>query len=117
MPARERSMSARPFLDASGGHLSPETWAWLDEQTTEEAVRDPRNRSAEILGGRTRHGWFIWASETPIASVPADLVAVMRYARKRGCDYVLFDCDALPMADLPVLHSDFQDQSIPPATS
>ena len=110
-------MSARRFLDASSGHLSPETWAWLDEQTTDETVRDPRNRSAEILGGRTRHGWFIWASEAPIASVPTDLVAVMRYARKRGCEYVLFDCDALPTADLPVLHSDFQDQSIPPATS
>ena len=110
-------MSARRFLDASSGHLSPKTWAWLDEQTTDEAVRDPRNCSAEILGGRTRRGWFIWASETPIASVPADLVAVMRYARKRSCEYVLFDCDALPIADLPVLHSDFQDQSIPPATS
>jgi len=110
-------MSARRFLDASSGHLSPETWAWLDEQTTDEAVRDPRNRNAEILGGRTRHGWFIWASEAPIASVPADLAAVMRYARKHGCEYVLLDCDALPTADLPVLHSDFQDQSIPPATS
>ncbi len=41
----------------------------------------------------------------------------MRYARKRGCDYVLLDCDALPMADLPVLHPDFQDQPVPPATS
>jgi hypothetical protein len=79
-------------------------------------VRDPRNRSAKILGGRTRHGWFVWASEAPIASVLADLVAVLRYARKHGCDYVLLDCDALPMADLPVSHSDFQDQSIPPAT-
>jgi hypothetical protein len=117
MPARERSMSARQFLDASSGHLSPETWAWLDEQTTDEAVRDPCNRSAEILGGRARHGWFIWASEAPIASVPTNLAAVMRYARKYGYDYVLLDCDALPMADLPVLHSDSQDQSIPPATS
>ena len=110
-------MSVRRFLDASSGHLLPETWAWLDEQTTDEVVRDPRNRSAEILGGRTRHGWFIWASEAPDASVPADLVAVMRFARKRGCDYVLLDCDTLPMADLPVLHPDFQDDPIPSATS
>jgi len=74
MPARRRGISARRFLDASSGHLSPATWAWLDEQTTDEAVRDPRNRSAEILGGRTRHGWFIWASKAPPAQVPADLV-------------------------------------------
>ena len=110
-------MSARRFLDVSSGHLSPETWAWLDEQTTDEAVRDPRNRNAEILGRRTRHGWFVWASEAPSASVPADLISVMCYARKHACDHVLLDCDALPMADLPVLHPDFQNQPVPPATS
>ena len=110
-------MSARQFLDASSGHLSPETWTWLDGQTTDEVVRDPRTRSAEILGGRTRHGWFVWASKAPIASVPADLAALMRYARKRRCECVLLDCDARPMADLPVLHPDFQDQRLPPATS
>ena len=110
-------MSARRILDASSGHLSPETWAWLDEQTADEAVRDPRTRSAEILGGRTRHGWFVWASEAPVAPVPADLAALMRYVRTHGCEYVLLDCDALPMADLPVLHPDFQDQPRPPATS
>ena len=113
MPAWERTVSARRFLDASSGHLSPETWAWLDEQTSDEAVRDPANRSAEILGGRTRHGWFLYASEEPIAPVPADLAAVMLYARKQRCEYVLLDCDALPMADLPVLHPDFQDPPAP----
>ena len=108
-------MSARRFLDASSGHLSPETWAWLDEQTCDEVVRDPANRSAEILGGRTRHGWFLYASEAPIASIPADLAAMMRYSRKHGCEYVLLDCDALPMADLPVLHPDFQEPPTPVA--
>ena len=109
-------MSARRFLDVSSGHLRPETWAWLDEQTSDEQVRDPANRHAEILGGRTRHGWFIYASEAPYAPVPADLLAVMRYARKRGCEYVLLDTDALPMADLPVLHPDFPDEPAPATT-
>ena len=110
-------MSARRFLDVSSGHLQPETRAWLDEQTTDEQVRDPANRHAEILGGRTRHGWFIYASEAPHAPVPADLLAVMHYARKRGCDYALLDCDALPMADLPVLHPDFPDEPAPATTA
>lgn len=78
-------------------------------------MRDPANRRAEILGGRTRHGWFLYASEAPIAPVPADLAAMMRYARKHRCEYVLLDCDALPIADLPVLHPDFQESSTPAA--
>ncbi len=102
-------MSVRKFLDVSSGHLSPATWAWLDAVTSDDAVRDPRNPHAEILGGRTRYGWFVWASDAPIAPVPADLAAVMRLARQRRCEYVSLDCDALPMEDLPVLHPDFQD--------
>lgn len=104
-------MTVRYFLDASSGHLSPETWTWLDDQTADDVVRDPRNRSAGILGGRTRHGWFIHAPEEPDATIPADLAALLQYARQQSCDYVLLDCDALPMADLPILHPDFQDGS------
>ena len=106
-------MSVRKFLDVSSGHLSAATWAWLDAMTSDEAVRDPRNANAEILGGRTRYGWFVLASEDPIAPVPADLAAVMRLARQQGCDYALLDCDALPMEDLPVLHPDFPGASKP----
>ncbi len=104
-------MTVRQFLDASSGHLSSETWAWLDEQTADDVVRDPRNRSAGVLGGRTRHGWFIHAPEEPDAIIPADLAVLLQYARQQGCDYALLDCDALPMADVPILHPDFQDGS------
>ena len=55
---RSSAVGIRKFLDASSGHLSAATWQWLDEQTTDEVVRDPANRSAKILGGCTRHGWF-----------------------------------------------------------
>ncbi len=106
-------MSVRQFLDVSSGHLSVETWKWLDTVTCDDSVRDPRNAHAEILGGRTRHGWFVWANEDPITPVPADLAAVLRLARQRGCAYALLDCDALPMEDLPVLHPDFPGASIP----
>jgi hypothetical protein len=39
--------------------------------------------------------------------MPEDLRRVCLYARERGAEYILFDCDALPMEDLPVLHPDF----------
>lgn len=106
-------MTIRRFLDASSGHLSPETWTWLDEQTCDEAVRDPRHAGAGILGGRTRHGWFLYAGDAPPASIPADLVVLLRHARNRGCEYIALDCDALPLEDLPILHPDFQDERPP----
>ena len=106
-------MTVRRILDVSSGHLSAATWEWLDGITSDEAVRDPRNPNAEILGGRTRHGWFVWANEDQITPVPADLAAVLRLARQRGCAYALLDCDALPMEDLPVLHPDFPGASTP----
>jgi len=104
--------AVRRTLDVSSCHLSAETWAWLDAQTTDTAVRDPASRSAEILGGRTRHGWLIYAGLMPTAPVPADLLAVMRCAQRLKCDYVLFDADARPLAGLPVLHPDAPGASI-----
>lgn len=99
----------RCFLDASSGHLSPATWAWLDAAFAAEELRDPRHHAAgPLAGGRTRHGWFVWAPEdAPAVAIPDDLAAVLRLARRRGAEYVLFDCDAAPIENLPVLHPDF----------
>ncbi len=95
-------MTVGRYLDASSGHLSVATWEWLDAITTDDT-----------LGGRTRHGWFVWASEAPPATVPADLATLMRLARQRQCEFLHLDCDALPMEDLPVLHPDFPGASSP----
>ncbi len=112
-PRRGRQRpNVRVFLDVSSGHLSPETWAWLDAQTTDDMVRDPDNRlGSELLGGRTRYGWFVYAHDRPTEPVPADLVAVMRLARRLRCAYVLLDCDAPPTPDLPLRHPGFRDEA------
>ena len=98
----------RRFLDCSSGHLSPETWSWLDTNLAEDVLREPANRiTASLAGGRTRYGWFVYAPEDPDDQMPEDLHRVCNHARTLGAEYVLFDCDALPMEDLPVLHPDF----------
>jgi len=99
----------RRFLDLSSGHLSAETWAWLDAQTTEAAVRGLGPDAQAVLAGRMRHGWFVYADAEPGETVPGDLAAVLRHARKLGCEYVLLDADAPPLADLPILHPDFAE--------
>lgn len=101
----------RRFLDVSSGHLSAETWAWLDEQLADDRLREPMNSvAAGIAGGRTRHGWFVYAAEEA-NDYPADLGRVCSHARSRGAEYVLLDCDAIPNQDLPVLHPDFVEPS------
>ena len=105
----------RKFLDCSSGHLSPDTWTWLDAQLADDILRDPDNSiAAGIAGGRTRYGWFVYASEERCIDMPADLqrVCALALARARGAEYVSFDSDAPPDRDLPVLHPDFIE---PPA--
>lgn len=102
-------MTIRSFLDLSSGHLSPETWTWLDAQTTDEVVRSLGPSVQAVLAGGMRYGWFVYADEEPGETIPADLAAVFRLARQRGCEYVLFDTDAMPMEDLPILHPDFAE--------
>ena len=98
----------RRFLDCSSGHLSPETWSWLDAHLGDDVLRDPADRiTASLAGGRTRYGWFVYAPEDPDDAIPEDLRRVCDSARKQGAEYVLFDCDALPMEALPILHPDF----------
>jgi hypothetical protein len=100
----------RHFLDVSSGHLAPDTWAWLDTQLADEALRDPRNERAMLItGGRTRYGWFVYAGAECHDGLPDNLATVLQHARVRGADYVLLDCDARPDLDLPVLHPDFAD--------
>lgn len=100
----------RTILDASSGHLSAETWMWLDGQLSDALLRDPRNESAaQIAGGKTRYGWLVYAPEGAAEGLPADLSLVLANAREQGAEYVLFDCDAVPTPELPILHADFLD--------
>ena len=105
-------MALRTFLDTSSGHLSPSTWAWLDEQLSDAALRDPLNdAAAQVAGGKTRYGWLVYAPEGVAEGLPHDLTAILLRAREQGAEYVLFDCDAPPASDLPIHNPDFLDGS------
>ena len=102
--------SMRPFMEASSGHLSADTWTWLDAQLADRLLRHPTAEyAAQIAGGKTRYGWFIYAPEHTPDGFPTDLLRVLALARQKAAEYVLFDCDAPSDEALPVLHPDFQD--------
>jgi hypothetical protein len=100
----------RAFLDVSSGHLSADTWAWLDAQLSDALLRDPKAEHAgQIAGGRTRFGWFVYAPEDMPEGLAQDLMTMLTAARAQGAEYVLFDADAAPTEGFPLLHPDFLD--------
>jgi len=55
----------------------------------------------------TDAGAFLWVPDNPSDSlfeefgIPLEILTVQLFARKHGCDYVLFDCDGPEEAELP----------------
>ncbi|WP_234053659.1 MULTISPECIES: hypothetical protein [unclassified Xanthobacter] len=82
----------RQFLDLSIAHLSHETRDRLDLAAIGEWP---------VAGGRMPYGFFIYAHEEPDDEIPNDVWACCVKARELGCEYILFDCDAAILADLP----------------
>ena len=67
------------------------------------------DRVAGVVAHTTDVGVLLWVPDDPDESahamldpVPDVVLAIQRYARDRGCDYVLFDADADRVDDLPV---------------
>ncbi|WP_432830850.1 hypothetical protein [Dactylosporangium sp. CA-092794] len=63
-----------------------------------------------VIAYQLEHGWLMWVPPDPDAhaadhpDLPGEVVAVQRYARHLGCDYVLFDADADQVGALPAWH-------------
>ena len=69
---------------------------------------DGLDRVAGIVAHTTDVGVLLWAPDDPDESaqamadpVPNVILAIQRYARTRGCAYVLVDADADRVDDLP----------------
>ena len=78
-------------LAISTGHVSQETAEHLDSKTV-EVLSYP-------LG---KDGWMIYAEELPgTGPIPADLEKVLAFAKSLGCVWLLLDCDAPAIDELP----------------
>lgn len=88
------TLEIRPFLVLSTGHVSEETAKMLDSTP---AAQWP------VLGGPFGdYGWFMRASdEDTSGDIPVELMNVFNFARANGFNYVLFDCDASTVDQLP----------------
>lgn len=58
-----------------------------------------------LLVASTQLGWFVPTRSLPAATLdqlPAELPAILAFGRRHRCDYILFDCDASAVDELPV---------------
>ncbi len=92
--AAPAAYQVRTFLDITTGHLP-------------KRICERLGSYEAVVAYETTWGWFMWVPQDPddpdnTAGVPAEVLAVQRYARRYGCDYVLFDSDAETVEGLPV---------------
>lgn len=67
------------------------------------AVALPAHRPVTVAP--TQFGWFVSTREAAgaaAADIPIELNAIQRLGRERACDFVLLDCDAEVLPELPV---------------
>jgi hypothetical protein len=79
------------MLDLSTGHVSEETAKRLTESP--DSIGFP-------VYAKGDYGWIVWAGSRGDGNdgIPADLANVITFARERGCEWIMFDCDA-PLSD------------------
>jgi hypothetical protein len=83
----------RHFLDLSTAHLSAE------DRSCPQVSSNPRGDVRVYCAG-TPHGWFLYAHQDR-PDVSDNLWHLMTEARRRGCEYLLFDADAVIHDELP----------------
>lgn len=94
---RSAGPRVRRLLDMSTQHIPP------------HILEDGLHTVSGLVVYSTRYGWLMWVPADPAARAaeqidppPAALVAIQRYARRYGCDFVLFDADADTDPHLPL---------------
>lgn len=88
---RGRHLEAGRYCVLGTAHLTLATADLLDKWSSKHA----QHRLLDIAG--CIHGWFVPTREIDRATrrlLPADLLAVMQFARDHGFNHILFDCDA-----------------------
>lgn len=82
----------RTFLTISTAHLPMETL-----ETFNKPLKD-----WPCYGAQTEYGAFIWVGDFENNDyLPESMHPALNKARELGCTFVLFDCDAEELDDLP----------------
>lgn len=78
-------------LEISTAHVSEDTAQWLSQEDC-----------SLIVYKKGEYGWIILVPEEEDKTTPQDLHQIFEVARNNGCDWVMLDCDAFTIENLPV---------------
>ena len=85
----------RLILDLSTSHLP-------------EHLGTDLNAHDAVVAYNLEYGWLMWVPDDPVVDdddpmgrVPSEVLLIQLYARRWGCDYVLFDADGPVDPNLP----------------
>lgn len=87
-----RAAGVVKYLDCSTGHLRPETRERLPDNAVPGLFCYPNDYGAWVA---------VPFDEDDDAILSADVLAVVECARKRGCQWIKFDCDGTEIPGLP----------------
>lgn len=87
-------MAIVKLLDISLEHITTETNDKLVEL----------DRDGAIYVVPHYYGFFVYVADYVEPETPADLKAVLEFARDKGCGWIKFDCDGEKYEQLPVYH-------------
>jgi hypothetical protein len=88
------------MLVLSTSHITAETAQLLEDR--ERAAIDTTSDRLPVFYSKSEYGWFVYVSEdAEDQGYPSDMVEVLRYARSNDCGWLMFDCDADVIEDLP----------------
>lgn len=86
------------MLELSTAHVSPETLKFLGEQAQDDSP-------VLITYEKDVYGYFVLIlpnDDLSRSDVPKDLLGIIHYAKEHDFNWIMFDCDALTLPDLPV---------------
>ena len=94
-------------VELSTGHLTEDVAKEMDrivDQRRAGGWQDPDAWQYWIVAERwSTYGWWMWAeNEDGFDELPTCIQDCMRFARDKGCRWVLFDADVAPVEDLKV---------------
>lgn len=98
------------IMKLSTAHVSKSTADWLDAQGLKNADWTIEDMGSIHVGSHA-YGWFGYCHDEFGEDYPPSIIAVMEFARSRGCKWYNLDADADTYDELPVYDWEENDET------
>lgn len=89
----ESDLEIEPMLTISTGHITKDTADAFDAKMGDDGI--------PAFFPKGDYGWFVFVPDQIEPECPADLASLLRFAKEKGCTWLVLDCDAEQVDGLP----------------